>query len=176
MSSDGDGVKPIGFRPSKELVETLKIYMGIHKIKNKTEAIENIIQEWRELTQKTQNPTSQTMTNEAEPEIADPIIQKWRKDYEKKYVLTLAEGKAKTDIMVDRAERISKVKVETEELVSQERLERRQRLAGISFRGPKVDFPEAGGPVFVPDAPRKNWNAFLSECRRAKLNEGPPPS
>jgi hypothetical protein len=171
MSSDEDSNKPISFRPRKGLTETLKTYKGIHKCKDMTETINKILQEWQELTQKTQNPTSQTMT-----ETADPIIEKWRKDYEKKYVLTLAEGKAKTDIMVDRAEKISKVKVETEGLVSQERFERKKSLAGISFRGPKVDYPEAGGPVFVPDAPRKNWNAYLDECRRAKLNEGPPPS
>jgi len=173
MSSDEDSNKPIYVRPSKELAEALKTYMGIHKIKTKTKAIENIIQEWQELIQKTQNPTSQTMTNE--PEITDPIIQKWRKDYEKKYVMTLAEGKAKTDIMVDRAEKISKVKVEAEGLVSQERLERRQRLASVSFRGPKVYYPETVSQTVV-DTPRKNWNAYLNECRRAKLNAGPPPS
>jgi len=50
-SKQEDVFKPITFRPNKELAETLKTYMGIHKISTKTEAIHGIAAEWKILTE-----------------------------------------------------------------------------------------------------------------------------
>jgi hypothetical protein len=135
MSSDEDGVKPIGFRPSKELVETLKIYMGVHKIKSKTEAIEKIIQEWRELTQKTQTETSipqsqpQQATSDNLPEklrtlpLSNPIIQAYMKEK--------AKHTAQLEFLAEREKLKISTTIEREDIQDErerERLKKRNPL------------------------------------------------
>jgi hypothetical protein len=135
MSSKEDAVKPIGFRPSKELVETLKLYMGIHKIKSKTEAIENIIQEWRELTQKTQTETSipQPQQTTSLPEnlrampFNRPIIQAYMKEK--------AKHQAELEFLAEREKLRTSAIVEREDIKDErerERLKKRNPLRGLT--------------------------------------------
>jgi len=135
MTVEEDVNKTASFRPSKELAEAIKTYMEVHKC-NKAEAIKRIFQEWQELTQKTQTEPSTSQPSTAVP-------KKWQDDYEK----TWAKERAKTDALVDREERLSKVKIE-----------RKQVLSSFSaYRGPKI-----ASFVLGDRACPRGWN--LSKC------------
>jgi hypothetical protein len=133
MSSDEDANKRISIRPSKELAEMLKTYMGIHKCKDKTEAIENIFQEWRELTQKTQPETSvpqpQQATRDNLPEklrtlpLNNPIIQA--------YLKKKATHQAELEFLAEREKLRTSAIVEREDIQDErerERLKKRNPL------------------------------------------------
>ena len=137
MSSDEDSNKPIYVRPSKELAETLKLYMGIHKIKTKTKALEKIIQEWQELTQKTQTETSipqpQQTTGASLPEnlrampFNRPTIQAYMKEK--------AKHQAELEFLAEREKLRTSAIVEREDIQDErerERLARRNPLRGMT--------------------------------------------
>jgi len=106
MAVSDDVNKPVAFRPTKQIEEILNAYMKAHRI-GKGEAVKRIILEWTQLTEKTQNPNPNPSTDNSFP-------KKWQDDYEK----TMARERAKTDALVDRAERLSKVRIEQKQVLS----------------------------------------------------------
>lgn len=129
---------PITFRATPEFVKWLDAYQGIHKLDDRTAALHKMREELIELTQKTQIEPNTTQSS------ADTSVpKKWQDHYEK----TWAKERARTDALVDREERLSKVKIE-----------RKQVLSSFSaYRGPKI-----ASFVLGDRACPRGWN--LSKC------------